>query len=161
LIRLARHHQAGEWGPDWEFWRGFARRLFTALCGLGEASPGQWKQIAPPAEEELAELAAAAPPMRGLEYLDAAVLRNLWSELAAEIGDRAATWKGGPAAFLADVDPLFHQLGRVTFHLAENKRDPARPFAFLATYTHRVSERAKVAHLPLAEAVKTFHARTP
>jgi superfamily II DNA or RNA helicase len=156
LIELASHHHTGAWGADWEYWRGFARRLFTALCGLGEASPGQWKQIVSPAAEELAELAASAPPMRGLEYLDAAVLRKLWSELAAEIGDRAATWEGGPAAFLADVDPLFHQLGRVTFHLAENKRDPARPFAFLATYTHRVSERAKVAHLPLAEAVKIY-----
>jgi SNF2-related domain/SNF2 Helicase protein/Helicase conserved C-terminal domain len=156
LIELARQRQAGALGPVGEFWRGFARRLFTALCGLGEASPEQWKRILPPAEEELAELVASAPPMRGLEYLTAAVLRNLWNELAAEIAARAADWKGGPAAFLADVDPLFHQLGRVTFHLAENKRDPARPFAFLATYTHRVSERAKVAHLPLAEAVKTY-----
>lgn len=156
LIALASQHQAGEWGPEWEFWRGFARRLFTALCGLGEASPEQWKQIASPVEEELADLAASAPPMRGLEYLDAAVLRNLWSELAVEVGDRAAKWKDGPGAFLASIDPLFHQLGRVTFHLAENKRDPVRPFAFLATYTHRVSERAKVAHLPLAEAVKIY-----
>lgn len=104
----------------------------------------------------MADLVFSAPPMRGLEYLSATVLRNLWSELAAEVSKRAAAWNGGPSAFLAEVDPLFHQLGRVTFHLAENKRDPARPFAFLATYTHRVLERAKVAHLPLAEAVKTY-----
>jgi superfamily II DNA or RNA helicase len=156
LIALASQRSEGAWGPDWEFWRGFARRLFAALCGLGEASPSQWQRIAPPAEEELAQLTSSAPPMRGLEYLSTAVLRNLWSELAAEVSKRAAAWQGGPSAFLAEVDPLFHQLGRVTFHLAENKRDPARPFAFLATYTHRVSERAKVAHLPLAEAVKTY-----
>ncbi len=156
LMELASYRYAGASGPGLEFWRGFARRLFAGLCGLGEASPTHWKKIAPPAELELAELTASAPPMRGLEYLDSAVLRNLWSELATEIGDCAAAWKDGPAALLADVDPLFHQLGRVTFHLAENKRDPARPFAFLATYTHRVSERAKVAHLPLAEAVKTY-----
>jgi hypothetical protein len=65
-------------------------------------------------------------------------------------------WPDGPAAYLHDIDPLFHQLGRVTFHLAENKRDPARPFAFLTTYTYRVTERAKVAHLPLAEALKFY-----
>lgn len=156
LIALASLRSSGAGGPDWEFWRGFARRLFTALCGLGEASPAQWQQIAPPAEEELSELASSAPPMRGLEYLTTGVLRNLWRELAVEVAQRAAAWNGGASAFLAEVDPLFHQLGRVTFHLAENKRDPARPFAFLATFTHRVSERAKVAHLPLAEAVKTY-----
>src|SRR5262249_19661726 len=49
-----------------------------------------------------------------------------------------------------------HLLGRVTFHLAENKRDPARPFAFLATFTHRLSSDAKLKHLPLAEALKTY-----
>jgi hypothetical protein len=156
LIALASQSSAHVQGPDWEFWRGFARRLFMAVCGLGEAAPAQWKLVSPPSDEELAELTAAAPPMRGLEYLTPDVLRHLWGELAAEIAERAAAWDGGPVAFLADVDPLFHQLGRVTFHLAENKRDPQRPFAFLATYSHRLSQRSRVAHLPLAEALKTY-----
>jgi non-specific serine/threonine protein kinase len=110
--------------------------------------------VRPPADEELLRLAQAAPPMRGLEYLDAHLLERLWRELAAMAADQAAKCKQGPAAFLSQIDPLFHQVGRVTFHLAENKREPQRPFAFLATYAHRVSERAKVAHLPLGEAVK-------
>ncbi len=47
-------------------------------------------------------------------------------------------------------------MGRVTFHLAENKRNPAYPFAFLATYTHRVSEQGKVQHLPLGRALEEY-----
>src|SRR5262249_21179512 len=103
LIALAPPHSARAWGAGWGVWRELSRWLFTALCGLGEASPAQWQQIPPPAEQELAERASSAPPMRGLEYLTAAVLRNLWSELVAEVSKRAAAWNGGPSAFLADV----------------------------------------------------------
>jgi hypothetical protein len=47
---------------------------------------------------------------------------------------------GGPAAWLAAQNPLWRQVGRVMFHLVENKRDAERPLAFLATYTHRLLE---------------------
>jgi SNF2 family DNA or RNA helicase len=40
--------------------------------------------------------------------------------------------------------------------IAENKRDPERPFAFLATFTHRLSSQARPQHLPLAEALRTY-----
>ena len=123
---------------------------------MGVTSPTDWKDLPPLPDAEFADLAASAPPMRGIEYLDASVLRRFWSELAALVAQRAATWSGGATAFLQSVDPHFHPVGRVTFHLAENKREPARPFAFLATYTHRVSDRAKVVHLPLADALKEY-----
>ena len=61
---------------------------------------------------------------------------------------------GGPAAWLAAQNPLWRQVGRVTFHLAENKRDAERPLAFLATYTHRLSEQAKPQYLPLGRALQ-------
>ncbi len=60
------------------------------------------------------------------------------------------------AAWLKSRDPLWHTVGRVTFHLAENKRDEQRPFAFLATYTHRLSQGGKPQHLPLARALQEY-----
>src|SRR5207245_7698468 len=89
-------------------------------------------------------------------YLNVALLQTLWSELRSLGATRAKESPEGPAAFLRTVNPLWHLLGRVTFHLAENKRNPERPFAFLATYTHRLSGQARLAHLPLAEALKTY-----
>ncbi len=139
----------------WDFWRGFGRRLFISLCGLVESPPAAWKEVPAPDAAELEQLVESAPPMRGLEYLDATVLARHWVELAELVSQKAAECADGPGAFLQHVEPLFHQLGRVTFHLAENKRDPSRPFAFLATYAHRVSQRSKVAHLPLADALKS------
>lgn len=153
LVALAQAATDGL-APELTFWRGFARLMFTALCRLGDATPAAWKQVPPPPESELAELVTAAPPMRGLEYLNASLLVSLWHDLASTVSELAAAAKEGPAAYLRQVDPLFHQLGRVTFHLAENKSDATRPFAFLATYTHRFTNQAKVAHLPLADALK-------
>ncbi len=171
LIELAKSQEDRQLAPDLLFWREFARRLFSAICSLGEAAPAHWNKVPPPSEDELTELVASAPPMRGLEYLDATVLQSLWRELASRVGEESTAWKAGSADYLQHVDPLFHQLGRVTFHLAENKRDPDRPFAFLATFTHRLTDQAKVAHIPLAEVtpgtgrarrgLKPARARTP
>jgi non-specific serine/threonine protein kinase len=61
-----------------------------------------------------------------------------------------------PSAWLKEQNPLWHLVGRVTFHLAENKRDAERPFAFLATYTHRISEQAKPQYLPLGRALHEY-----
>lgn len=36
------------------------------------------------------------------------------------------------------------------------KRDPERPFAFLATYTHRLSEQAKPQYRPLGRALQEY-----
>src|SRR5205823_8660620 len=117
-----------------------------------------WANLPPPDDEELSQLVAEAPPLRGLEYLDADRLRLLWNALRARVVFEAGHDPQGPSAWLSTVNPLWHLLGRVTFHLAENKRDPRRPFAFLATYTHRLSGQARLQHLPLAEALKTYAA---
>ena len=149
---------------DLAFFRGHARRLVTAIGHLTEegratflkaAARRDVERVLPsPADEALVAAVAAAPPMPGLEYLSAAVLRDLWFELAAETRDRAGRAKGGLAAVLAAIDPGLHLLGKVTFHLAENRRDEARPFAFLATYAHQLSAASAVQHLPLAKAVE-------
>lgn len=156
LLLLASREFAQELPASLVFWRSLARQFFQAVCQLGEGAFQKWQSVASPAEEELALLAAEAPPMRGLEYLNAELLEALWNELRELAVARAAEFPAGPAAWLSSVNPLWHLLGRVTFHLAENKRNPERPFAFLATYTHKLSGQARLQHLPLAEALKTY-----
>jgi non-specific serine/threonine protein kinase len=158
LLVLASQEMDRELPAALVFWREMARRLFQAVCQLGETGFAQWTAIPAPSDEELAAWAAEAPPMRGLEYLSPAVFRALWEELRDLVAERAQAFAGGPAAYLRTVNPLWHLLGRVTFHLAENKRDAERPFAFLATYTHRLSGQARPQHLPLAEALKQYAA---
>ena len=152
------------------FWRNFAQLALHQLCSFDEdelqnlasdvAKPRRRKTliaiVAPPSEKALTELIETAPPMKGLEYLSVNVLNTLWDDLCRYAMQEAAEYVNGPAAWLQNVNPLWNLLGRVTFHLAENKRDPARPFAFLATYAHRVSKKAKLQHRPLADALKEY-----
>ncbi|HQU44867.1 MAG: hypothetical protein B7Z73_07390, partial [Planctomycetia bacterium 21-64-5] len=161
LFHLASRALAEQLPASLVFWRDFAAKFFHTLCGLSDEA---WQRaagkddaaMAPPDDQQIDGWLDAAPPMRGLEYLTPDVLRKLWRELAELVLSRAADFEGGPKAFLRSVNPVWQLLGRVTFHLAENKRDPARPFAFLATYAHRVSAGAKLKHLPLAEALKQY-----
>jgi non-specific serine/threonine protein kinase len=156
LLLLASSQLEDELPAAFVFWRGFARQFFQAICQLGESGFPKWAEVAAPAEEELARVVAEAPPMRGLEYLNPALMQTLWNELRDLAIARAKEFPDGPAAWLRSVNPVWHLLGRVTFHLAENKRDPQRPFAFLATYTHKMSGQSRLQHLPLAEALKAY-----
>ena len=166
LLLLAEPRVTETLPADFLFWRDYARRFFQAVCQLDEErlvafAAGTNRGETPllrPDDLALAVLIADAPPMRGLEYLTPTVLTALWDELAELVRRRGAETDGGLTAFLRAVNPFQHLLGRVTFHLAENKRDADRPFAFLATYSHRLSAKAQVQHLPLAQALKLYAA---
>lgn len=156
LLLLATNELEEELPAAFVFWRGIARTFFQRICQLGESAVSSWASLHEPAEDEREQLVADAPPMRGLEHLTVEGLGQLWHELRELVVARAKEFKDGPAAWLHSVNPLWHLLGRVTFHLAENKRDHQRPFAFLATFTHRLSSQARLQHLSLAEALKTY-----
>jgi non-specific serine/threonine protein kinase len=156
LMCLASRTCDGLLPPALAFWRDFARRFFHDLCQLGEDAASKWPDLAPPAEEVRAEWVAAAPPLRGLEYLTPELLAALWCELRETVVAVSRQHPAGPEAWLHEVNPLWHLLGRVTLHLAENKRDPQRPFAFLATYTHKLSAGSRLQHLPLGQALKEY-----
>ena len=61
---------------------------------------------------------------------------------------------GGLETWLQKRNPLWRLVGRVTFHLAENQRSAEHPFAFLATYTHKLTAQSQLQHLPLGRALK-------
>lgn len=155
LLRLALRELDAALPPSGAFWRDFGRRYFTRFCQTPELSAAG-VEIAPPAAEELDALVDGAPPMRGAEYLGGDTLRALWRELDALVRAEIRQGEGGAQAWLKAQSPLWHLVGRVTFHLAENKRDAERPFAFLATYTHRLSEQAKPQYLPLGRALQEY-----
>ena len=69
---------------------------------------------------------------------------------------KVASCKQGLSAFLKQQAPLWHQVGRVCFHLAENRRDPEYPFAFLATYAASITDGARVQYQPLSKALKEY-----
>jgi SNF2 family DNA or RNA helicase len=142
--------------PPFVFWRGVAQRFFTALCHQPNLENVSTITIPKPSEGDWSALADSAPPMKGLEYLTGPVLARLWDELDAHVRAAMTQTPGGAAAYLKSCNTVWNTVGRVTFHLAENKRNPAYPFAFLATYTHGVSEQGKAQHLPLGRALEEY-----
>ena len=132
------------------FWRELARRYFSRLCLARDAAG----TVAGPTEAEWGETALGAPPLPGGEYLAAGVLARLWAELDAEVAAEVARagLPGGAGEWLHAQNPVWNQVGRVTFHLAENWRDAECPFAFMATYTERLSAQAKPQYVPLGRA---------
>ncbi|MGH7899460.1 MAG: SNF2 helicase-associated domain-containing protein, partial [Candidatus Binatia bacterium] len=155
LLRLGAAEVGAALPPIFAYWREVGRRYVTSLCTRPDIEE-QRTAILPPAAQELESLAAAAPPMLGAEYLTPTVLRRLWDELgeafAIELGESGATVQD----FLRSLDPAWNVVGRVHFNLAENRRDTEAPFAFLATYTSRLSAHGKAQHQPLGQALREY-----
>ncbi len=157
LLRLG----AGEVGqslpPTFVWWRDFAARYVGAVClhASGAASEAP-SAVPPPTESELGTLVLTAPMMPGAEYLNADVLLGLWTDLGAAFSASLVTSGSDLQAFLKALNPAWNLVGRVHFNLAENRQDAELPFAFMATYTTRLSAQAKAKHVPLAEALRDY-----
>jgi hypothetical protein len=145
---------------DFAYWRDFAGRYVTTLCTSAQSSgatgPAAVSTIETPPAEMLAELANAAPPMPGGEYLNADVLAALWEKINAACRVELADAKQSLPEFLKGRNPAWHLVGRVHFNLGENRSDEEAPFAFIATYTTRLSAQSRAQHLPLAEALREY-----
>ena len=139
------------------YWRAFGVRYVTALCALPGIGEARTKPPVPvPADGELAGMAASVPPMTGAEYVTPDVLAELWRGLDAAFDAELAAAALPVQAFLKSRHPAWNLVGRVHFNLAENRKDEAAPFAFLATYTTKLSAAAKAQHLPLGKALQEY-----
>ena len=143
--------------PVLSYWRAFGSRYVTTLCALSDIGERVTKPPIPvPANGELDNIAATVPPMMGAEYLTAAVLADLWRGMDAAFDVELADAGLSVQAFLKGRHPAWNLVGRVHFNLAENRSDEAAPFAFLATYTTRLSAEAKAQHVPLGKALQEY-----
>jgi non-specific serine/threonine protein kinase len=141
--------------PALAYWRGLAARYLIELCHTPQTARAPLEPIPPPPPAELATLLLGVPPMPGGEYVTEEAIAGLWSDLDAWVRGQAAA-KSGLSEFLKERAPQWHQVGRVCFHLAENRRDPDYPFAFLATYAPSISGSGRVQYQPLSQALRQY-----
>lgn len=137
-----------------DFWRRFAESYFQALCRNASQNAKHWTSPRPPSDEDLIERIDSAPAMRGLEYLNVESLKAIWHELDSYTLNATKSAKVDLASYLHGLNAAWNLVGRVTFHLAENKKNEQFPFAFLATYTDGHSTTGALRHIPLADALK-------
>jgi len=105
--------------------------------------------------EELETHLTRAPMMTGAEYLGVEMLQALWTRLNQAFSLAIQSYEGSVEDFFRTYSPNVHLVGRVFFHLVEN-RDDEYPFAFMATYATRLNRQGKSKHLPLKHALEEY-----
>jgi SNF2 family DNA or RNA helicase len=190
LLHLGLTAFASPLPPSLSYWQAFSHVFVTEaskLAGLETFSAEDVFSLPLPVAD-VASLIERAPLMRGGSYLSVEVMEILWDFLSCAFLDALSPCKNsqqqdfgkdlgqnlgqnlgqdlgqysGPCvqAYLQAHNPVWNRVGRVCFHLAENKDSLEHPFAFLATYTTRLSGSEKAAHLdglkhlPLERALK-------
>ena len=139
--------------PSVRYWQQLAERHLTGLCHVPEDAESF--EVEPLSSADCARWILTAPPMRGGEYLCEETLQRIWEGLDGWVRETVPRF-GGLTAFLRERAPKWQQVGRVCFHLAENRNDETRPFAFMATYASGFGAAGRVKHLPLRKALEQY-----
>ncbi|TWJ33534.1 DEAD/DEAH box helicase [Geobacter argillaceus] len=155
IMTLAGGRSAPDWPLSWMFWRDFGARYLLLLC-QSQPTAERLEPLPPLDDATLTHLTLSIPPMPGAEYCTPEALAAIWRTLGAWALDSIARDTEGLAGFLHRYAPLWRQVGRVCFHLAENRQDPEFPFAFMATYIPRLGKNARAQHLPLSQALREY-----
>ena len=157
LLHLATADLTAKLPPGLAFARDWSRAYLTKLCqtpGVTEAADPP--RVPPPDVDARTAATATVPAVRGADFVTPEVLADWWTGLDALVRLEIRNTTGGAEAFLRAKNPAWRLVGRVTFHLAENKRDAEYPFAFLATYAGKMSAGGKPIQQPLGQALTEY-----
>ncbi len=83
------------------------------------------------------------------------MLNELWAGLGETFSEQIREFDGTVESFFHAKNPSVHLVGRVFFHLVENKNSDL-PFAFMVTYSAGMGRNGKPRHLPLKHAIKQY-----
>jgi non-specific serine/threonine protein kinase len=155
LLHLASKELRTELNSSLAFGRELGKLYLTALRVRGDATG---EEPTPPPTDSLCRLLDSLPPLVGAEYATPETLADAWRAMDEVVSAELAAYDGTIHEYLQARNPAWHAVGRVTFHLAEQKNSAQRPFAFLATYAEGVAASGRVRHLPLGKALNVYRA---
>ena len=138
------------------FLRKFACLFAHKLSHTPDLEKIREKISIPIEDNEILEFLEKAPFMTGAEYLNADLLKSLWAVIHSQFQQEIKKYKGSVEDFIKKFSPNIHLIGRVYFHLVENKKSENSPFAFLATYSASFDKQGKSKHLPLKHALEEY-----
>ncbi|MCP4713855.1 MAG: DEAD/DEAH box helicase [Deltaproteobacteria bacterium] len=141
--------------PSLCYWRTFAGLFARKLIHTPDMEILRHKAEFMLEEEDIQQTLDCAPLMTGAEYLGHELLGSLWSELSRAFSQEIIAYDGTVESFVGSYSPDVHLVGRIFFHLVENKNGD-EPFAFLATYSSRLNKRGQSKHLPLKHVLQEY-----
>ena len=156
LFYLGLGHADLRLSPSLEFWRNLSRQ-YTETLRLYPDLETHRENISIPGDADFFhKMIEQAPFSQGFEYLTISLLEKHWQEIDAHFKSAIQAHKGTVESFLHQYAPELHLVGKIYFHLVENKGDQESPFAFLATYAHEVDRRGESRHKPLKYALTEY-----
>ncbi len=153
LIELAVLGKQQLLSPSLRYWSDICQYYLDARCLTPEGKV--LTALEPPGLAQIHQWLNSRPPMLGAEYLNSQVLQSFWQNLDDWLREYVGAHYRDLSDFLEANASAWHRVGRVCFHLAENKSNPDYPFAFMATFSPEF-KRSGNRHLPLAKALEQY-----
>jgi non-specific serine/threonine protein kinase len=158
LLHLGAVEVATTLPAPFRYFRDLGHELMARACAHPELEEVRDRLRLEPPLDLLQSMSLAVPPMTGAEYVTVETLASLWRDAEAVLKQELSSWRGSVGEWLREKNGAWSTVGRVCFHLAENKRSRDAPFAFLATYTTRLSATGAPQHRPLGHALEDSRA---
>ena len=141
--------------PSIGFLHNIATKFIKDLSQNIEIEFTRENTVVVPSDEELLEILHSVPFVVGLEFINVNWIKDIFEKLSKTFGTEIKEYQGTVAEFLLEHNSQINVVGRVFFHLVENKADEY-PFAFLATYSTGAFENRKATHTPLKNALLEY-----
>lgn len=132
------------------YWFDYASLFMRSLCAFSDTDPLH----VPIDRPAISKHADSTPPLDGGEYISEDFLFDLWVELESHITVTLNGYAGAVRRFIATTYSGWEDVGKIHFHLAENRKPNGKPFAFLSTYSVRIPGKARIQHRPLGVALR-------
>jgi superfamily II DNA or RNA helicase len=157
LLYLSFSDQSVSLSPSLHFLRRFSGRFARGLTQTPDLEALRHRVRVEISDEEMTRFLNTAPMMIGADYLDRDFLSFVWEGLHRSFSRAIQSHRGSVEAFFHSFSPNVHLVGRIFFHMVENKTGDL-PFAFLATYSTRLNRQGQSRHVPLKYALKEYEA---
>ncbi|MGE0173922.1 MAG: DEAD/DEAH box helicase [Oligoflexales bacterium] len=151
LLNLANRPELRNQTKVIAFWYEFVCTFMQRLSAYADTDPLSIPSLT---DEELIRWINSFPPSLGAEHMTSERLLALWDELSLEVALKVSYSGLSVRSYVRDRFPKWADVGRIHFHIAENRKETGKPFAFLATFTIHVPDKARVQHRPLGFALK-------
>jgi len=136
-----------------------ASKFIAGLSKTADIDFTREKTVLIPTDDEIKDILDKVPFVIGLEFINANWIKNIYQTLSEIFANEIKAYSGSVAEFLLEHNSKINLVGRVFFHLVENKSDE-HPFAFLATYSTGNPGEKKATHTPLKNALLEYKDQT-
>ncbi len=144
-----------KWSSSVLFLHDLSARFILRLSHQGESKWLRKGVILNPTADDIRFLLDNVPFVVGLKYIDAQWIEEVFRNLSLSFQTEFKAYNGGVSEFLTAKNPKILTIGRIFFHLVENKSEDF-PFAFLATYSSDSENEKKSTHMPLKNALLEY-----